>query len=405
MAGDYPVAAIRRSSAWVATAGMPDQLPPGPQAPAAVQALAYHRDPLGVLTRSRSRFGPVFTLCVSDPIVFVADPGAVERVMGAGHAGAARRTVLPLASPQSLFGADEEQHRALRRAMEPAFANIDEQVIATVAREHIARWPRRKPFRALARMRSLADELFASTVLGLDDPSDYVQAVRRMLRTPGNPPLPVPGDALTAWVFRQRAAPLIRLLERELAAHAGADDLLGRIGAATDSPREAVDRLLVVIAAAQEPPGIALANLAYERARHPEHDVDEAFIAETLRLRPSASAVLRELTAELLVAGHRLPAGTTVALPSPLLHRDPAAFPDPDAFRPGRPATGVPYFPFGGGARRCIGEPLARALLRTVAPLLPRLRPAWPRTERMVVRGTVLVPHRGALVVSLTNGD
>jgi cytochrome P450 len=72
--------------------------------------------------------------------------------------------------------------------------------------------------------------------------------------------------------------------------------------------------------------------------------------------------------------------------------------PEPDVLRPGRPTQGVPYFPFGGCARRCVGEPLARALLRTVLPLVPRLRPVWPREERMVVRGKVLVPHRSAVV-------
>jgi hypothetical protein len=226
-------------------------------------------------------------------------------------------------------------------------------------------------------MRSLATEVFGRVILGLPSTAAYVAAVRRMLRTPGNPPLPVPGDPLTDRVFRTRSAPLIRLLE----AH-GLDS----------------DRWLVVIAAGQEPPAIALANVAYELARHPEHALDEAFIAEVLRLRPSASAVLRELDEPLAVGGHDLPPGTTVALPSALLQRDPEAFPEPDAFRPGRPVEGVPYFPFGGGPRRCVGEPLARVLLETVVGLVPRMRPVWPRPERMVVRGTVLVPHRGALV-------
>jgi hypothetical protein len=39
-----------------------------------------------------------------------------------------------------------------------------------------------------------------------------------------------------------------------------------------------------------------------------------------------------------------------------------------------------------------------RALLRTLIGLFPRMRALHPRPERMVVRGTVLVPHRSALV-------
>jgi len=348
--------------------------PPGPSLPALAQAVAYHRDPLGVLRRARDRYGPVFTLRVTKPIVFVADPAAVEPVMHTGRAGEARRTVLPLASERSLFGADNQEHRALRATLEPLFAAIDEGLIEAIAREHIATWPRGVPFRLLPRMRSLTTDVFARAILGLTSSVEYVAAVRRMLRTPGNPPFPVPPAAK---VFEHRAAPLIRLLDA-----AGLDS----------------DRWLVVIAAGQEPPAIALANVAYELARHPEHEASASFIDEVLRLRPSASAVLRELTEPLEVGGFTLPAGTTVALPSPLLHRDPHAFPDPDELRPGRPTQGVPYFPFGGGERRCIGEPLARAQLRTILPLVPRLAPAWHREERMAVRGTVLVPHRSALV-------
>jgi cytochrome P450 len=98
------------------------------------------------------------------------------------------------------------------------------------------------------------------------------------------------------------------------------------------------------------------------------------------------------------IARHLSPQRTTVALPIPLLQRDPWAFPAPDTFRPDRPSSGAPFFPFGGGPRHCIGEPLARSEFRAVLPLIGRMRAVWPRAERMVVRGTVLVPHRGALV-------
>ena len=70
-------------------------LPPGPELPALAQAVAYHRDPLGVLLRARARYGPEFTLRVTKPIVFVSDPA----LRADANAGEARRTVLPLASP------------------------------------------------------------------------------------------------------------------------------------------------------------------------------------------------------------------------------------------------------------------------------------------------------------------
>src|SRR5215217_8366127 len=110
-------------------------LPPGPSAPPAVHTVAFHRDPLGVLRRSRSRYGPVFALrlAVVGPIVVVADPAAVEPLLAADPAGArageARRRILPMASPESVFGADGEQHRTARERIRPAFTaeTVDRQ--------------------------------------------------------------------------------------------------------------------------------------------------------------------------------------------------------------------------------------------------------------------------------------
>jgi cytochrome P450 len=398
-----------------ATTSAPKTEPPAPGLSPLVQTVLYHRDPLGVLRRLRARHGPVFALRMTgkDPLVFVAERGALLPLLDAGGAGAARRGVLPQASQRSPFGADGAAHQAIRAAMAPAFAEPDRERIAAIAAEHAERWPDGRPFRALARMRTLATDIFVRLVLRVEDDrrrTALVAAIRRMLWTPGNPPLAVPDDG--GVLVRRRMAPVIRLLEDELPGHRG-DDLLARTREATADP---IDALLVVIAAAQEPPGIALANVVYELARRPqwqeryreEPALRDAIAAEVLRLRPSASAALRELAEPAEIAGYALPAGTDVALPSALLQRDPEAFPAPDAFRPERFADGTPpgapYFPFGGGARRCLGEPLARAELDTVLPVVlgrRRFAAVWPRPERMVVRGTVLVPHRGALVRSV----
>jgi cytochrome P450 len=92
-------------------------------------------------------------------------------------------------------------------------------------------------------------------------------------------------------------------------------------------------------------------------------------------------------------------------VPIPLLHRDPRAFAQPDAFRPERwrdSAAAGAFLPFGDGARRCLGEHLAGAYFDAIVPAIlrrVRLRALWPRPERMVVRGTILVPHRSTPVV------
>ncbi|HKT83634.1 MAG TPA: cytochrome P450 [Solirubrobacterales bacterium] len=130
------------------------------------------------------------------------------------------------------------------------------------------------------------------------------------------------------------------------------------------SLEEMLDQIETLLMAAQEPLSIALAWMLDALARHPELAEDylaagagsplrQAVLWESLRLRPSAERWL------------------------------------------GAGETPPVFLPFGGGARRCLGEALARAEAATVAPAVLRalrLKPLWPRRERMVMRGTALVP-------------
>lgn len=130
-----------------------------------------------------------------------------------------------------------------------------------------------------------------------------------------------------------------------------------------------------------------------------------AVVDEALRLYPPAWVITRRATAEHVLDGLVVPAGTLVVLSPWLLHRDAGAFPDPGRFDPDRfgPDAPVPprgsYLPFGAGPRTCIGRELAvvesvllvAALLRThrVDPAVPGASPR--RTDALVT----LRPHGG----------
>ncbi|MDX8152392.1 cytochrome P450 [Patulibacter brassicae] len=417
-------------------------LPPGPSAPSALQAPLLARDPLGALRRCRARYGPVFT--VRTPLgartVVVADPEPALRLVGGdpeiAAAGAARRSVLPQASARSLFGGDGDAHRALReRSSGPFDGDRLEQrrgAIERIAAEHLATWPAARPTRLLPRARRLLQAVFVREVLGVEDDeraARLVDAMQRVLATPGNPPLtppdrdvPLVGPVAHA-VVERRLRLLRPLLAAELAARRRAGDpgpgLLGTLLRARPSAEadDAVAELLVVLAAAQEPPAIALTRVLERLGRHPDladelaeagdaHPRFAAVLDECLRLDPPAMGALRRLRAPLDAGGHRLPAGTDVLVPIGLLHRDPDAFPAPDAFRPERfpdaerPAT---FLPFGGGRRRCPGERLARLELGVMVPLVlrdRRIRPLTRGHERPVQRATVVVPRRSGLAVA-----
>jgi cytochrome P450 len=414
--------------------------PPGPEIGVLAQTVAFHRDPLEFLRRRQEELGDVFQirLLTARPTFVVAEPEAVDELLGAdparAHAGEARRAVLPFASVRSVFGGDAEGHRAARARIEPALspAVIDShrEAIAAIAGRHASGWPRGRPFRLLSRLRTLCDAIFVRLVLGVRDEeiaAELTAAIGRMLRTPGNPPVTLPGKGdgvigeLGQALFEQRQSPVLAALSRAVEARraesSAETDLLGCMVAAEAglTTEQIVDELMSLLMAAQEPPAIALAWLLDRLSRGPE--AAEAFVAdprspladaivrETLRLRPPASGSLRRLLQPLRAGRHDLPAGATVLVPTSLVHRDPRGFRDPDHFEPERwlaeRAPSWPFFPFGGGARRCVGEPLAHAEIETVVPAVLRtlkLSPLSPRPERMVQRATVLVPRRSLLV-------
>ena len=122
-------------------------------------------------------------------------------------------------------------------------------------------------------------------------------------------------------------------------------------------------------------------------------------LTETLRLYPPGWFLTRATTTDTQLAGHPLPAGTTVLWSPYVLHRDPKSFPDPHRFDPDRwlpeRADRVPpgaLLPFGAGARKCIGDTLAMteatlALAHIVSHW--HLRPLSDTAVRPKVRATL----------------
>jgi cytochrome P450 len=434
-------AAPARASAGLSSE--PVGLPPGPRGPVLTETVRFHRHPLAVLRRCRDTYGDVFTLrlALPEPTVVVAAPEAatalVETDRQRANAGEGRRDVVPMAAARSVFGGDGDVHRTARGRLAAAFApeaiGPRQDAIRGIAERHLAEWPRGRPIQLLSRMRTLVDDVFVRQLLGVGDEERAratVDALGAMLRTPGNPPFTLPGrksdgplGAAGRAIFAQRKARLEGLLREEVEARrgreSGFDDVIGCMlaGDPPASTEEILEELVTLLLAAQEPPSIALTWTLDRLARHPELAADylaagdgaplrDAVLRETLRLRSPALASLRVLREPFQAGPHLLPAGTATMVPLPLVHRDPRLFPAPERFRPQRwleTDSAPPLFlPFGGGVRRCLGEALALAEVAAIVPAVlatVRLRPLWPREERQVLRGTVLVPHRSVPVL------
>ncbi len=92
----------------------------------------------------------------------------------------------------------------------------------------------------------------------------------------------------------------------------------------------------------------------------------EMVLAESLRLYPPAWAMGRYALNDFQLGDFFLPARTTLLTSQFVMHRDPRYFPDPLHFDPERFSPEAKarrakftYFPFGAGARQCIGESFA----------------------------------------------
>jgi hypothetical protein len=403
--------------------------------------VSFHRDPLGFLQRCQQDFGDVFTIRLTTvgQVVVLCDPSSAKALAksdpGQASAGEARLGMLPMASPLSIFGGDGGEHDGARGRVATAFAPqaIDESgaAIAQLIARHVASWPLGRPTRLLPRMRRLADEVFVREVLGVDDPraGELARAIGRLLWTPGNPPVTIPGpqDGLLGRAvdraYKRRRAAIARLIEQELeerrARREAGRGVLGLL--ISDEPRRGdeclVDELLAMLMAAQEPMAAALTWLAL-RLGSAECDVlrrlqdeggdgpfAEAVIAETLRLHPPALAMLRRVEQPVAVAGVELPPATCTLMPIALLHRDRRRFSAPEHFKPERHLDGAEEaatWPFGLGARSCIGRALAQMQLDSLLKVLLErvvVKPVGPQPEGMVLRGTILVPHRSGTVV------
>jgi cytochrome P450 len=136
----------------------------------------------------------------------------------------------------------------------------------------------------------------------------------------------------------------------------------------------------------------------------------QAVVAETLRLRPPAWVLERQVAGDIDFGGHRPQPGTVLLLPIWVMHRDPRWWEEPLVFEPSRwltpegrydeAAPGQPraaYLPFGAGAHVCIGASFAwTEAVMALAVLVPRWRPTLAPDARVAIRASItLRPAHG----------
>ncbi|ASQ92053.1 cytochrome P450 [Streptomyces sp. 11-1-2] len=127
-----------------------------------------------------------------------------------------------------------------------------------------------------------------------------------------------------------------------------------------------------------------------------------ALVSETLRLYPAVWLIPRHATEDDTIAGYRVAAGTDIFVCPYLTHRDPALWPEPEQFDPERfttadedrrPSRHGEYYPFGIGARACLGAQFAmREMTVVLEHLLPAFTPSFHAVPTSAVFGITVRP-------------
>jgi cytochrome P450 len=401
---------------------------PLPQVVKAVRALDTGQEVMraagGPLTRVS--FGPKWLV---PPIVAVFSPAAIRDVLGRNDASSERCVVhdeVRHLGGDSLFVLPNEPWRPRKRALQPVFTKISVRTfgghMARAAQAFVEGWRHGGEVDLDVACRRLTMQSLGRSVLGIDlnERADVIaehmhtasgytaDRALRPVRAPRWLPTPARRRARAAVAaMRQvtndilqacradptRDAPLVRALlnasDPETGLPLSDDDIC--------------NDLLIFMLAGHDTTATALTYALWALGHHPDvqdrvaaeaaalgdreltaQDVTRLgyttqVLREALRLCPPAAGVGRLAVRDIEVDGHRVEAGTLIAVGIYALHRDPELWPNPTVFDPERFSAEQSkardrwhFIPFAGGARSCIGEHFA--MLETTLALATILR-------------------------------
>ncbi len=415
----------------MATVAAP-RTPPGPPRPRnpVRRVLPAKRDRLAAMTALRDRYGPAVRFPVG-PLWFYlfSDPDLVQEVLvgsaedmalGRMHGAVGRIT------GDGLFSSTGDLHRRQRRIVQPAFhrSSIRTYVDHIDARTEamLDTWEHAGRVDIVRETTALAMHVVTDTILGGERIEDSdamyewmgagVEWLDSML-TPLGPALAkLPNRRNRA--FDRASDGLRSTFERMIALRRAegreGPDALWALLSATDEdgaplPDDLIrDELITMVLAGQETTAIALSWTLRLLADHPEAEeriaaearaatLDDGAldaltwtrrcVEEGMRLYPPAWVVSRIAARDTTIGGWEVPKGVNVFASPWVTHRDPELWPDPERFAPEQVSSRhkFAYFPFGGGARKCIGSTLAVWEATIALALIARrvrLRPEGP---------------------------
>lgn len=375
-----------------------------------------------------SQYGDISTFAVPwRRFVFVNDPEAIKEILVTQQSAFIKSTgvqTMRWLLGEGLLTSEDPLHRQMRRIVQPAFHHARvagyARTMVEQARAFVERLVSDENIEMHAAMSELALRIATTTLFGTDEGA-RASAIRDALGVT----IDVFPEAVGPFGSLRRRLPLpsTRAFERARATldgivygliaerrRSGEDrgDALSLLLTAEDaesgerlSDAQIRDEVLTLFIAGHETTANVLTWTWYLLAQNPhvegalQHEVaacdlsSEPFelfarleytqrvVREAMRLYPPAWILGRESRSDVTLLGrHSIKPGVTVLIAPLVLHRTPSLYPDPLRFNPDRwlAAQNAPfaYIPFGGGARRCIGEEFAWMEITLVLAIIAR---------------------------------
>ena len=399
----------------------PAVAPPGPPGSALFGSLfELRRDPIGFLTRTSDELGDCVRYRVGPraQAFFFRHPDQVRDVLVTHQHGFMKGRGLQWAKlflGEGLLTSEGEFHRRQRRLSQPAFHRQRIRSYGAAMTDYAVRarerWRDGREIDLAHEMMALTMAVVGKTLFDADVEGEADELGESLTTIIGlfhrfNMPfaglvqrLPLPSNIRFLRARDRLDATIYRLIAQRRKGGEDRGDLLSMLLLATDTEGDGGgmtdlqlrDEVMTLFLAGHETTANALTWTFYLLSRNPEAEarlfaeVDrvlggrppavedipelrwtEQVFAESLRLYPPAWGVGRRAIRDQEIGGYVVPAGAYVLVSAFVTQRDARFFPDPGRFDPERFAPEAraarprfAYFPFGGGARQCIGEPFA----------------------------------------------
>ena len=441
-------------------------VPPGPRGAELIGffGIRYAPHTLGFLEQTARRYGPFSYFRLLHQHLYLADDADLIKdvlVTRQSHFGRdLGAVILRELVGDGLITRDEPQHRERRRVLQPAFHRDQiASYVTTMAEETVRalqQWPAGMPLNMGQQMRKITLAIIGSTLFGPEfrDSAGAVSTILELVmkRTGKIAPflsllkpmargyrrvLPR-GPSL---FFASERAALDRILSPLIERRRGSAsrDVLSLLLHLQESEEQSFsdeairNEIVTFVLAGHETTATALTWACYLLAAHPDvqnrlreeavgvfgnraptmDDLPRLTYAasvfnETVRLYPPVPVFGRRVMETIELGGYIVPAGASVLLSTYVTSRNPRYFVEPAVFQPDRWSCAeqppkFAYFPFGGGAKMCIGDTFAKTEGTLILSLLAsRFRlfsdssepiPIGPRATLQPARPVLLRPE------------